>query len=342
MSRLRSSAVLFGALLLSLAACGSDESDSGSTSPATEAASTTVTPSGSETIPTTAATSADTSADLGTFSVEAANGTVTLPDKPVRIVSLSPSQTETLFAIGAGDQVIAVDDQSNYPPEVEAVKSTLSGYTPNVEAIAGYNPDLVVIADDFNGLAPQLEALDIPVWSGPAAMSLEDAYAQIEQLGVLTGHVGEAAEVVATMQSEIEAITADVPAQEAPLTYYHEIDNTLFSVTSDTFIGQIYELAGLRNIADGVEAGNAYPQLNNEFIITADPQLIFLADAKCCQESAATVAARDGWGDITAVKNGSVIELDDDLASRWGPRIPEFLATVVNAAKAAEATVTTG
>lgn len=348
MFRVRSSAVVIGAILLVATACGSD-AKSESTAPPATASSTSAPSNGASSTPTTAstptsdaATSSTDGAAADTFSVQAANGTVTLPAKPMRIVSLAPSQTETLFAIGAGDQVIAVDDQSNYPAEAEAKKSTLSGYTPNVEAIASYKPDLVVIADDFNGLAAQLQAVNIPVWSGPAATSLDDAYSQIEQLGVLTGHVADAAGVVAKMQSDIAAITKDVVASDPPLTYYHELDNTLFSITSDTFIGQIYAMAGLRNIADGAEAGNSYPQLNNEFIITANPDLIFLADVKCCGESAATVKARDGWGGIAAVKNGHVIELDDDVVSRWGPRIPDFLRDVVDAVKSTQSgTVTT-
>ena len=136
---------------------------------------------------------------------------------PSRIVSLAPTHTEILFAIGAGEQVIAVDDQSNYPPEAEAVRTDLSGFEPNVEAIAGYEPDLVVVSED-NDLVTQLEDLGIAVWVGPAATTFEDTYAQIEQLGAATGHVGEAAELVGQMRTDIEAITASVPASETPLT----------------------------------------------------------------------------------------------------------------------------
>jgi len=120
-----------------------------------------------------------------------------------------------------------------------------------------------------------------------------------------------------------------------PLTYYHELDNTYFSITSDTFLGQLYSLVGLKNIADGAEADTNYPQLSSELIVSDNPDLIFLADTKCCGESAATVARRDGWGDIAAVKNGGVIEMDDDIASRWGPRIVDYLREVVDAVKTA-------
>ena len=166
-------------------------------------------------------------------------------------------------------------------------------------------------------------------------MTLDDVYAQIEQLGVLTGTVGDAAEVVGQMQTDLDSIIAEVPEMEVPFTYYHELDDTLFSVTSDTFIGQLYSLAGLQNIADAADPGNAYPQLNAEFIVTADPQLIFLADVKCCGESIATVSARDGWTEISAVRNNHVIELDDDIASRWGPRVVDLMRTIVDSVTAA-------
>jgi iron complex transport system substrate-binding protein len=116
-----------------------------------------------------------------------------------------------------------------------------------------------------------------------------------------------------------------------PPTYYHELDSSFFSVTSGTFIGQVYAMAGLENIADVAEgAETLYPQLSAEFIIDSDPDLIFLADTKCCGESLETVTARPGWDQLTAVANGDVVELDDDVASRWGPRVVDFLAIIVD------------
>ena len=154
-------------------------------------------------------------------------------------------------------------------------------------------------------------------------------YAQIEQLGAITGHAAEADEVVGGMQADIDELTKDVPTPDRPLTYYHELDDTYFSVTSDTFIGNLYSLLGLRNIADRVAGDSGgYPQLNAEFIVDADPDLIFLADTLCCGETAETVARRDGWGEISAVENGLVIEMNDDIASRWGPRIVDYLRQV--------------
>ena len=140
-----------------------------------------------------------------------------------------------------------------------------------------------------------------------------------------TGHSQEAIALTAQMKSQIDEAVAGVTLPAEPLSYYHELDNTLYSVTSNTFIGSVYSLFGLRNIADNVEAGNDYPQLSAEVIVSADPDLIFLADTKCCGETAATVGARDGWGSLKAVTNGNIVELDDDIPSRWGPRIVDFV-----------------
>jgi len=262
--------------------------------------------------------------------VKAGNGNITIDERPERIVSISPTATEMLFAIGAGEQVVAVDEFSYYPPE--APTTTLSGSEPNIEAIAGYEPDLVVASDDAGDLGSSLGALDIPLLVAPAALTLDDSYDQIEQLGAATGNVANAADVVATMRSEIDALVESVPDFEEPPSYYHELDQTYFSVTSDTFIGQIYGLVGLRNIADEAKgAGSQYPQLSAEFIVKADPDIIFLADTKCCDQSAATVGKRPGWGEIDAVRNNAVVGLDDDIASRWGPRIVDYLRAVVEA-----------
>lgn len=302
-----SSIAALTALLLTAAACGDDASSSSDTAAAdTTSPATTVPDTTSDTTPITIA-----------------------DDVPQAIVSLSPTATEMLFAIGAGDQVIAVDDYSNYPAEALEKPHELSAYEPSIEAIAALEPDLVVASSDI--VQAPLEALGIAVWVGPAAESFDDVYAQIEQLGAATGHIAEAAELVGQMQADIAAAVAAVPETETALSYFHELDSTFYSVTSDTFIGQVYGLFGLVNIADGVEEGNQYPQLSAEHIISSAPDLIFLADTKCCGENADTVAARPGWNAIPAVANGGVVEMDDDIASRWGPRIVDYIQAVADA-----------
>ena len=200
-----------------LAACGGDDDadSSATTASADGAAATTAAPD-----PTTAGSTAPPA----TAPSSDVDGTAPAgDDAPMRIVSLSPTHTETLFAIGAGPQVIAVDDQSNYPPEAAAVQTELSGYTPNVEAIAGYEPDLVVTSGD-DTLTDQLEAIGLTVWAGESATTFDEAYTQIEQLGAATGHVGEAAELVAQMQTDLDGLVASLPTSEVPLTVYHELE----------------------------------------------------------------------------------------------------------------------
>ena len=253
-----------------------------------------------------------------------------------RVVSLSPTHTEMMFAIDAGDQLVAVDQFSDHPAEAQALPNELSAFDNNVEAIAAYEPDLVLIGGDFNGLGPQLDELGISWWDGPAAVTIEDTYRQIEELGAATGREPEADALVASMQAEIDEIVAATPTADQPLTVFHELDDTLFSLDSTTLFGELYGLLGLQNIADTAEGNSGgYPQLSAEFVVSADPDFIFLADTKCCGQSLVTVAARDGWADMTAVQSGNVIELDDDVASRWGPRVVDFLAAVSDAVIAA-------
>jgi len=262
--------------------------------------------------------------------IEATNGDVTVADRPERIVSLSPTATEMLFAIGAGDQVEAVDDQSNYPSD--APVTDLSGFEPNVEAIVSYEPDLVVYSTEPGDLGAALVGLGTPALQQPAATTLQDVYDQIDQLGVATGNVAEAGDVVEKMRAEIGSIIGSIEPPSEPVTYYHELDDTYYSVTSSTFIGQLYSLVGLKNIADEAKgAGGGYPQLSAEYIVDADPDLVFLADTKCCGQSPRTVAKRPGWGRIAAVENGGVIPLDDDVASRWGPRVVDYLRRIAEA-----------
>ncbi|MFM8002357.1 MAG: ABC transporter substrate-binding protein [Actinomycetota bacterium] len=255
-------------------------------------------------------------------------GGVTLEAQPMRIVSLSPTHTEMLYAIGAGDQVVAVDEYSNYPAEAVALGTKLSGFEPNIEAIAEYEPDFVVASYDPGNLVEQLNSLAIPVYVAGGASSLEQAYEQIEQLGALTGNSESATQLTTRMKDEIASAIAAVGVLSRPVSYFYELDDTYYSVTSNTFVGQIFKLFGLENIADGVEAGNDYPQLSSEVIVASDPDLIFLADTKCCGQTSETVSARDGWQKMGAVVNKRIIELDDDVASRWGPRIVELVTSI--------------
>jgi iron complex transport system substrate-binding protein len=264
--------------------------------------------------------------------VSAANGAVHIGSRPTAIISLSPTSTEMLYAIGAGSQVKAVDNDSDYPRQAPMTK--LSGFQPNVEAIVAYKPDLVVVDANTDGLAKRLAAFKIPVLELPAAARLSDVYAQLDELGRATGHLAQAEHESANLRRQLARITAAAPHHGAPLTYYYELDQTYYSVTSATFVGQLLHLLGMKSIADaasGAAAAGGYPQLSAEFIIKANPDYIILADTLCCRQSAATVAKRPGWPGLTAVKEGHIIALNDDIASRWGPRITDLLSTVETA-----------
>lgn len=270
----------------------------------------------------------------GTFPITvAAPGApaVTLEAQPRRIVSLSPSATETLFALGAGPQVVAVDTASTYPPE--APHSQLSGLSPDPEAIAAYRPDLVVVYADTGGLTDALAKIGAKTLVMPDAKTLDDAYAQFVALGRATGHQAEGESLARQARDDIDKIVADTPKPARPLSYYWELDQTYYSVTSATFVGQVLTRFGLTNIADGTDphASGGYPQLSAERILRANPDLIFLADSKCCGQNGQTVAARPGWNTLTAVQHNHVIALDDDIASRWSPRIVELVRTVADA-----------
>jgi iron complex transport system substrate-binding protein len=309
------------ACAVTLAACGSSAS-----SPASASAS--------------GASSASGTAPAAAFpvTVKAGNGAVTIKSDPTRIVSLSPTTTEDLYAVGAGSQVVAVDDDSDYPARVP--KTTLSGLTPNIEAIAKYNPSLVVASQNSGGLVAGMTKLGIPVLIEPAVATIDAAYAQIQQLGQATGHAGQAATVVAGMKQQIAADVKRAGTSHQGLTYYWELSaNPFYSATSATFIGQVVGLFGLKNIADKASkpADAGYPQLSQEYIVTAKPRIIFLADNEAADggQSPAVVAKRPGWSGIPAVQDHEVIGLNDDVASRWGPRIPQLVAEIAQAVEQA-------
>jgi iron complex transport system substrate-binding protein len=276
--------------------------------------------------------SVTTNTDSFPLTLTTAGSKVIIPHKPARIVSLSATATEDLYAVGAGAQVVAVDTYSDYP--ANAPRTSLSGFKPNVEAIAGYRPDLVVVSDDTAGIVGQLAKLQIPTLVEAPASDLDDVYTQLRQIGQATGHSAQAASTVATVQRQIESALKSVPAMGRPLSVYHELDQTYYSATSHTFIGQVYKRLGLRNIADSAPGSNPYPQLSSEYIISANPDVIVLADTVCCQQSLATVKARPGWNSIAAVRTGAVVPVKDEIASEWGPRIVLFIQAVVDELKA--------
>lgn len=258
--------------------------------------------------------------------IDAGNGEVTLDERPERIVSLSPSATEILFAIGAQDQVVAADSYSTYP--AAAPTTDLSAYDPNVEAIAGYEPDLVVIANDTDGIVAALARLDIPTIVNAAPATIEEGYDGVAALGLATGHVDETAEVVADLRAAVNRELA--AASHEGLRVYHELDDTLYAASSYSFIGSVYDALGATNVADAADKQKSgYPQLTEEAVIAADPQLIVITDQ--VSYTADDVAERPGWETVSAVREGNIVTVDADISSRWGPRLPQLIASLADA-----------
>ncbi len=282
-----------------------------------------------------AATASTTAPAAFPATVRADQGEVTIDAQPHRIVSLSPSLTELLYAIDAGDQIVAVDRNSDFPAGTPA--TDLSGFRPNIEAIAGHEPDLVVIASDRDGAVTALTNLGIPTLLLGSPDQLDDVYTQIATLGAATGHAAPAADLAARLRGDLERIAARAPERATPLRYFYELSDAHHTVTSETFIGQVLALAGLESIADaaGSSAGG-YPQLTTEAILAANPDVIFLAYTSGDTPAPSVIASRPGWDQITAVRDSHVVVLDDDIASRWGPRLVDLLRAVVDATAAIE------
>ena len=259
------------------------------------------------------------------FSFLALNPTQAATAIPKRIISLSPSATEILYAIGAGSQVIAVDDLSNYPSKAPITK--LSAFSPNVEALLNYKPDLIILnADATKALEVKaaLEKLKIKVFFERAPLDLKEAYLEITALGRTTGKISGAQNVISNMKSKISAAIKKGKTSKK-ITFFHELDNTLYSATSDTFIGKVYKDFNLINVADQATTADSagYPQLQSEYVIKSNPKIIFLADAQY-GESLETLTKRAGWNGIAAIKNKNVVALPEDIPSRWGPRLVDF------------------
>jgi iron complex transport system substrate-binding protein len=302
--------ILVTLLAISLAACGDDDdSEAGGGDPS----------------PTAAASG-------GGFPVttQRSDGKELTIDAPVqRIVSLSPGATEIIYAIGAEDALVAVDNNANYPTEVATLSGRVDAYQPNVESIAGFEPDLVIVANNIDGIVEALDRLDIPVWFvdlDTEVKTIDDVLGQIDTLGRMTGRTDAADALLADLNERIDAVKDELassdPAPESP-SVYHELDGELYSIADDTFVGSLYALLGARNIA-GDGGGIAYPQLTQEAIISANPDVIVLAD-EAFGVTVESVRARPGWDAIAAVQNERIYPINPDIISRPGPRIVDAL-----------------
>ncbi len=245
-------------------------------------------------------------------------------EPPSRIVSFSPAATEILYAIGAGDQVIAVDEWANYPADVENL-ARVKYIDPDPEAVLALDPDLLLMATAQQPQVEQLRSLGLTVMFNLEPDSIEGVLDQILLFGVVTGHEAEAEALVADMRTRIEAVEAAVAdVTEGPRVFY-ELSSELYTAAPDTFIGGSLTLLKAQNVAEGAET--AFPQLTAEALIDANPEVVLLAD-HVWGESLETVAARPGWDAVDAVINERVYGVDPDTGNRPGPRIVDSLEEI--------------
>jgi len=255
--------------------------------------------------------------------------TTKIAKKPTKIISLSPSATEIFYAVGAGSQILAVDNLSNYP--AGAPISEISAFEPNVEAILAKKPDLVLLSIDSTK-APQIRnalvKLGIPVLMEKAPATLNDVYAENTLLAKVTDRQDGAVKLNAAMAKSIKDVLAKAK-KSSKIRIFHELDDTYYSVTSNTFIGKVYKDFGAVNISDAASGADnsGYPQLSAEYLLKSDPQVIFLADAQY-GVTTDSVSKRAGWSQISAVKNKKIVELPADVPSRWGPRLVDFYKSI--------------
>lgn len=310
MRNLKVLAGLLAALsLIAFAACGDDDDDRGGDATPTDTAT--------ETAPPVSVFPLTMTDDAG---VE-----TTLEAPPQSIVALAPSFVEVLYDLGAGDTIVAADENSDYPPEAESIPK-ISGFSPSVEGIASYDPDLVLIFYDPGDLQTSLNTLGIPTMYLATPSTIDGVYAQIEMLGQITDHQVEAAAIVSRMRTDIEEIVASVDTSAGP-SYYFEIDNTYYTVGPGSFPDEVFAMLGATNVAKST--GEAYPQLSAEAIIAGEPDVIILADADF-GESAETVGARPGWDAIPAVLNGRVYGVPASLLQRPTGRLVDDIQQVAD------------
>jgi iron complex transport system substrate-binding protein len=244
--------------------------------------------------------------------------TVSFDAPPKRIVSLASHATEIFCQVGAGQSLVAVDKFANCPLDSTS-KPAVDSFQPSVEAIVAYQPDLVYVWYDPGDLAQSLRNAGLKVLFLKVPDRLAGVFENIELIGRLTGRDKEAEALVAQMKARQDDITEEIKDVTRGPRVFHELDKELFTVRSDTFIGELYQLLKADNIAD--KAPGAFPQLSAEAVVAGDPEVIVLSDG----ETPESVKARPGWSGISAVRNDRVCEVDGDLTSRPGPRIMEGL-----------------
>ena len=259
---------------------------------------------------------------------DGAGNRVTLEAEPMRIVSLAPSHTEILFALGLGDRVVGVTEYCNYPPEATALPQVGGFSSIDLEQVVGLDPDLVLGTTlHATEIAPALQEREVTVFIAEPQTVLE-VMDTVLTIGHLAGVDDAAADLAASMQARIDAVQETIADAEQP-TVFWELGPELYSAGPGSFINDLIVMAGGENIA--ADADSPWPQMSMEAIILKDPDVVVLADHNYGQTSE-MVKERPGWTDIAAVKEGRIIEItDDDIISRPGPRVVDGLEFIAKA-----------
>jgi len=253
---------------------------------------------------------------------------VTLNQPAQRIVSLAPSNTELLFAVGAGEQVVGREDFSDYPVEaldIPSVGGSMGDY--NLEAIVALQPDLVLLTELHSPeLVQSLEALGLTVYYLGNPVVLEDLYSNLEIVGKLTGHDDEAASLIEELKNRVNKVDELVATTTTRPVIFYELDATdpakPWTAGPGTFVDQLVNRAGGVNLGSSLQG--AWVQVSQEELIIQDPDMIFLGDA-AYGVTPDQVAARAGWENLQAVTSEQIFSFDDDLVSRPGPRLVDGL-----------------
>jgi cobalamin transport system substrate-binding protein len=244
-----------------------------------------------------------------------------------KVISLAPSNTEILFAIGAGSQVVGRDQLSDFPSEAANVTDIGSSFEAlNTELIVSLKPDLVLAAEiNTPEQVKQLEDLGLTVYYLKNPLTLEEMYGKLELVAQMTGHEAETATLIESLKARVAAVDEKIaPISSRPGVFY-EMDGSdpakPWTAGKGTFITQLIERAGGQNIAADIDG---YPQLSLEQVVAADPAFIILGDTRY-GVTPESIAQRPGWENLSAVKNGNVVPFNDDLVSRPGPRLVDAL-----------------
>ena len=242
---------------------------------------------------------------------------------PERIVSMMPSHTEGLCALGDDicDLIIGVDDFSNFPAQINTLPRLGSGLTPNLEAIVALEPDLVLTDEAAGAASERMRDLGLTVYAGTAA-TYPELFENLRILGRIVNRNSEALALNNRIRRDVDAISQQVAGEVSPRVYYEVFPDPLFSASTSSFIGALIARAGGDNIVPG-DLGT-FPQLDPEFVVAADPEVIILASLQSIDD----LRARPGWENISAVRNGRVVSLTEveiDELSRPAPRIVDGL-----------------